>query len=143
MLHLYCYHTLHVNRQSFGTYDNCVQCDHQSMNCARIRHRPRRRIAPVGRIAAQHPSLRHRVRSWRSDRADRESQVRQCLGFCSADSQANEDKKSAVQKPKHCLSNLRLPIISGDQTEGEREMAIYNSMTIYRGQMKLLWIRSE
>ena len=27
--------------------------------------------------------------------------ARQCLGFCSADSQANEDQKSAVQKPKH------------------------------------------
>ena len=28
--------------------------------------------------------------------------VRRCLGFCSADSKANQDQKSAVQKPKHC-----------------------------------------
>ena len=35
-------------------------------------------------------------------RAERNSQVRQCLGFCSADSLANKHKKSAVQKPKHC-----------------------------------------
>ena len=37
-------------------------------------------------------------------RADRKSQVWKCLGFCSADSWANKDKKSAVQKPKHCLT---------------------------------------
>ena len=35
-------------------------------------------------------------------RVDGKSQVRQCLCFCSADSQANEDQTSAVQKPKHC-----------------------------------------
>ena len=32
------------------------------------------------------------------------SQVSQCLGFCSADSNANEDQKSVVQRPKHCLT---------------------------------------
>ena len=37
-------------------------------------------------------------------RADRKSQVRQYLGFCSAESQANEDQKSAVLKPKHFLT---------------------------------------
>ena len=37
-------------------------------------------------------------------RDDRKSQVRQCLSFCSADSYANKDPKSAVQNPKHCLT---------------------------------------
>ena len=37
-------------------------------------------------------------------RADRKSQVMKCLGFCSADSKADEDHKSDVQKPKHCLT---------------------------------------
>ena len=37
-------------------------------------------------------------------RDDRKSQVRQCLDFCSAISYANVDQKSAVQKPKHCLT---------------------------------------
>ena len=32
------------------------------------------------------------------------SGVRHCLGFCSADSLANKDNKSAVQKPKHYLT---------------------------------------
>ena len=36
--------------------------------------------------------------------SDRKSQVRQYLGFCSAESQANEDQKSAVLKPKHFLT---------------------------------------
>ena len=37
-------------------------------------------------------------------RGTRNPGVRQCLGFCSDDSEANEDQESAVQKPKHCLT---------------------------------------
>ena len=38
--------------------------------------------------------------------------VRQCLGFCSADSKANEYQKSAVQKPKHCLTpGFLIPLV--------------------------------
>ena len=35
-----------------------------------------------------------------SIRAGGKSQVGQCWGFCSADSSENDDRKSAVQKPK-------------------------------------------
>ena len=37
-------------------------------------------------------------------RGSKKSQVRQCLGFCTADSYTNKNKKSAVQKPKHYLT---------------------------------------
>ena len=37
-------------------------------------------------------------------RADGKSQVRQCLGFCSADFWSSLAYKSAQQKPKHCLT---------------------------------------
>ena len=63
-----------------------------SLNCAWILRR-------IARPVAQHPSLRHRVRSWRSE----------------------------------------------ERREGRRKgRAIYNSMTIYRRQMKLLfWIHRD
>ena len=38
------------------------------------------------------------------NRADGKSHVRQYFGFCAADSEANEDQKSAVQLTKHCLT---------------------------------------
>ena len=37
-------------------------------------------------------------------RADRKSQVRQCLDFCTADFQSSLACESAEQKPKHCLT---------------------------------------
>ena len=37
------------------------------------------------------------------DRQSLESQVRQYLGFFSADSEASEGEKSTLQKPQHCL----------------------------------------
>ena len=44
-------------------------------------------------------------------RGSEKSQVRECLGFCAADSQAKEDWKSAVQKSKHSLTwDFSLPL---------------------------------
>ena len=37
-------------------------------------------------------------------RGSDKSQVRQCLDFCTADFKSSFDCKSAVQKPKHCLT---------------------------------------
>ena len=56
-----------------------------------------------------------------TSRADRKSQVRQCLVFCSADSSAKEDQKSAVPKIQ-TLPNLRLPINSGKNTPFRSEL---------------------
>ena len=39
------------------------------------------------------------------DRAVRKSQVRQCLGFCTADFGSSLVYESAEQKPKHCLTS--------------------------------------
>ena len=44
-------------------------------------------------------------------RGSEKSQVRQCLGFCTVDLLANEDQKSAVQIPKHCLTCDCLPAL--------------------------------
>ena len=38
------------------------------------------------------------------NRADRKSQVSQCLGFCTADFWSSLAYESAEQKPKHCLT---------------------------------------
>ena len=53
-------------------------------------------------------------------RTDRKSEVRQCLGFCSTDSEANEGKQSALRMP--CL---RLPISTGDVAQGPEPLSAY------------------
>ena len=37
-------------------------------------------------------------------RGDRKSQIKQCLGFCTADFWSSLTYESAEQKPKHCLT---------------------------------------
>ena len=52
----------------------------------------------------------------------------QCLGFCSADSQANEDQKSAVQKPKRCLTpGFLIPLIISKKLIWYTELARWAS----------------
>ena len=54
-------------------------------------------------------------------RADRKSQVRQCLGFYTADSWTKKDQKSAVLKPKYCPAWDFLPaLVSVFTAAGER-----------------------
>ena len=49
---------------------------------------------------------------WVRIRGIRNPGVRQCFGFCSADSYAIGDKKSVVQKPKHCLTpGFLIPLV--------------------------------
>ena len=55
-----------------------------------------------------------RGRSQMISRPDGKSQVRQCLGFCTADFRYSLVYESVVQKPKHCLTLRLLTCTSSD-----------------------------
>ena len=63
------------------------------------------------------------------------SQVWQYLGFCSADSQANTDKKLAVLKPKHCQT---LDLLSAPHTDQIRcQMHFFDGQPLFASGSRL------